>query len=114
MNGVRVLLRRSREEIIERVRLFAEKMRRVYGECIRGVYVIGSVARGQHGPRSDVDVVVVLDARDSIPYHVLKKEAVDIIDLPVDLLVIDERELELHRRRETRFYRELLGGEQVL
>ena len=33
----------------------------VYGPRLRGVYLYGSAARGDEGPESDVDVLLVLD-----------------------------------------------------
>jgi predicted nucleotidyltransferase len=43
------------------VRILALRLRRVYGERLRDVYLFGSRARGDHDPDSDVDVLIVLD-----------------------------------------------------
>ncbi len=42
------------------LRDFADTLRPVYGERLRGVYLFGSRARGDHTPESDADVAVVL------------------------------------------------------
>jgi predicted nucleotidyltransferase len=42
-------------------RRLAAAIRDVYGPRLRGVYLFGSRARGDHRPESDVDVVIVLD-----------------------------------------------------
>jgi antitoxin ChpS len=42
------------------LRDFVKTLRPVYGERLRGVYLFGSRARGDHTPESDADVAVVL------------------------------------------------------
>jgi antitoxin ChpS len=42
------------------LRDFAHTLRPVYGERLRGVYLFGSRARGDHTPESDADVAVIL------------------------------------------------------
>ncbi|MFQ5894773.1 MAG: nucleotidyltransferase domain-containing protein [Nitrospinota bacterium] len=37
-----------------------EGLRAIYGEDLAGVYLYGSCARGEEGPASDLDVVVIL------------------------------------------------------
>ena len=39
---------------------FAAAVRRHYGDRLRGIYLFGSRARGDHTPESDADVAVVL------------------------------------------------------
>jgi uncharacterized protein len=41
-------------------------LRDVYRERLRGVYLFGSRARGDHVPDSDVDVMIVLDQLGSL------------------------------------------------
>lgn len=40
---------------------FAEIARARYGRALRGVYLFGSRARGDHAPFSDVDLAIVVD-----------------------------------------------------
>jgi predicted nucleotidyltransferase len=42
------------------LRDFAAAVRRHYGDRLRGLYLFGSRARGDHTPESDADVAVVL------------------------------------------------------
>ncbi len=83
-------------------------LQRIQGICC--VIVIGSVAHGNHGPRSDVDIVVVLDRVDDRIYALLKKLAVDTIGLPIDLILITVEQLGQHMTAATRFYQELQKG----
>jgi predicted nucleotidyltransferase len=39
----------------------AEDLRAIYGDRLRGVLLFGSWARGDAGPESDIDLLVVLD-----------------------------------------------------
>ncbi len=43
------------------VRVLAHRLAEAYGERLRGVYLYGSRARGDHDRGSDVDVLIVLD-----------------------------------------------------
>ncbi len=40
-------------------------LRRIHGDHLRGVYLYGSRARGDHRPDSDVDILIVLDRLDA-------------------------------------------------
>jgi predicted nucleotidyltransferase len=46
------------------IREFARVVRALYGDRLKGLYLFGSRARGDHTRDSDADVVVVLDDRD--------------------------------------------------
>jgi uncharacterized protein len=64
-------------EVTLALRQFAVDVRRRYGARLRGLYLFGSRARGDHKPDSDVDVAVILDAADLD----LRKEKWVLVDL---------------------------------
>jgi predicted nucleotidyltransferase len=73
LGPIRELLRGTSSQILGNVpdptgrhvaRRFASAARAVYGQRLRGVYLYGSRARGDHRPDSDVDVLIVLDRID--------------------------------------------------
>jgi len=39
---------------------FVRTVQRVYGDRLKGIYLFGSRARGDHSPESDLDVAVIL------------------------------------------------------
>jgi predicted nucleotidyltransferase len=74
----------SADELGRKLRPFCEKYR------IRRLDVFGSAARGQAGPRSDVDLLVTLD--ESVPVSTgelleMAGEAEELIGLPVDFVL---------------------------
>jgi predicted nucleotidyltransferase len=80
--------------------------RRLYGERLLAAYLVGSRARGDHRPDSDVDVVFVLpddgwDLRaerrklSSVSYDLLVDDGVDVQTIPVR--VTEWSEPERHR-----------------
>lgn len=62
------------------------------------VILFGSQARGDAGPDSDVDLLVVMPVADEEKRERRSKirEALDDIEVPKDVFVISPRELELH------------------
>lgn len=48
------------ETVAKALQDFAAAVRRHYGDRLRGLYLFGSRARGDHTPESDADVAVVL------------------------------------------------------
>ena len=42
-----------------------QRLAQLYGDRLKGVYVFGSHARGEAGPGSDLDVLIVLDRVDA-------------------------------------------------
>lgn len=67
----------TEEEVVRALRRFAAAVHRRHGERLRGVYLFGSRARGDHKPDSDADVAVVLDA-DGLD---LRQEKWSLVDL---------------------------------
>jgi antitoxin ChpS len=65
------------------LRAFAAAVRRHYGDRLRGLYLFGSRARGDHTPESDADVAVVLADGD---WRVLSEKKV-LSRLGYDLVV---------------------------
>jgi predicted nucleotidyltransferase len=49
---------------LELLRALSQGLAELYGARLQGVYLFGSYARGEAGPESDVDVLVVLDRID--------------------------------------------------
>lgn len=59
---------------------------RLYGERIRGLYLFGSYARGDHEEGSDLDVLVVLDDFERAPAEVQRTN--DLVgDLSLEYLI---------------------------
>lgn len=74
----------STSELEERLRPFCEK------HHIRRLEVFGSVARGQAGPRSDVDLLVTLDETVPVSADALLEmagEAEELVGAPVDFVL---------------------------
>ncbi len=51
-------------DLVGRLKDLRIGLQRIYGPRLRGVYLFGSRARGEGGPGSDLDVLVVLDKVD--------------------------------------------------
>ncbi len=113
MSGLKVLSRRERGELIKRARAFADAIKRIYAGNIYAVVIIGSVARDLHGPRSDLDIVVIVEDPDSIDYGVLKRVSAETIPVPTDIIVISRSQYMEHKSLNTGFYREICSGIKV-
>ena len=63
------------------------------------VILFGSVARGEDGPDSDLDLLVVLDSAEQLQRRRLMRHIRSAIQtfVPIDLLVVDRQELERQR-----------------
>jgi len=48
----------TRQELIHRIK---ERLQALYGPRFRGLVLYGSVARGDHGPHSDLDLLCLLE-----------------------------------------------------
>jgi len=81
----------DRETVDRAVRAWAHAMAEAYSEIVRIGY-IGSYARGDWGPGSDVDLVILVETSAGA----LIRRAVDALDLPVpaDLFVYTVEEWE--------------------
>jgi predicted nucleotidyltransferase/uncharacterized protein (UPF0332 family) len=54
-------LPKSKEEILENVKKFSKEVLEKYGKYVKCIVMMGSVARDEFKPKSDVDVFVVID-----------------------------------------------------
>jgi predicted nucleotidyltransferase len=86
---------------------------RAHPELI-GVWLFGSRARGNPGPRADVDLLLV--AGDAAPRMMDRpldyRDLLDAIPAPVDLLVLTPAELA--RSRDQPFYRRVIAEAKML
>ncbi|HEX8165096.1 MAG TPA: nucleotidyltransferase domain-containing protein [Beijerinckiaceae bacterium] len=58
----RILRPPTEEEVQHALARFVTDVRRRYGSRLKGLYRVGSRARGDHHPHSDGDVAVILEA----------------------------------------------------
>jgi uncharacterized protein len=91
------LLRPPAEEEVRRaLQRFVAEVKRHYGDRLKGVYLTGSRARGDHHPHSDVDVAVILadgnwrswdesGVLSDLSYDQLIRDGVDIQGVPIPL-----------------------------
>jgi hypothetical protein len=77
---------------------------------VREVWLFGSLARGDATPRSDVDLLVVVDTDDRRPLDRIPDvlRGLEGLGRSVDVVVLTVAEWE--RRADTRFHREVTGG----
>ena len=61
MSAVDLLAPPDPATVANAVALFAAAIRKEYGNCIKGVYLFGSRARGDFDPYSDADIAIILD-----------------------------------------------------
>jgi hypothetical protein len=61
MNLAELLTPPSEREVDAALSRFAREVARHYGRRLKGIYLFGSRARGDHRPDSDADVAVVLE-----------------------------------------------------
>lgn len=82
------------------MKLFQRALKKLYGKKLRGVYVFGSVARGEGGPESDLDLLIVLSHIDdrwkerkkvsALAYELTFGKGIPIV---VSIIVASEQEL---------------------
>jgi predicted nucleotidyltransferase len=76
-----------RDSVLEILQINQDNLRR-YG--VRSSSLFGSVARGESGPRSDVDLLVDVDDDVSLfGLSRLKRHLEDLLGMPVDLVTTD-------------------------
>ncbi|HEX8663756.1 MAG TPA: nucleotidyltransferase domain-containing protein [Beijerinckiaceae bacterium] len=86
MRTLEEILRPPTEEEVQRaLARFVADVRRHYGKRLKGLYLFGSRARGDHHPHSDVDVAVILEDGDWRSWD----ESGTLSDLSYDLLIQD-------------------------
>lgn len=81
---------------------------------VLGVWLFGSRARGDHGARSDVDLLLVVSSARPRPMDRLLdyKDLIERIPAPVDLLVLTPSEVDA--TRDQPFYRRLWREARLL
>ncbi len=89
------------DEYYRRISKFAKELKK---RGAKEVYLFGSFARGEVTEASDIDLLVIwnLDKR----FHERAIEVMKLTDLPVQPIVLTEKEFEKMRNR--RFYKEVL------
>jgi predicted nucleotidyltransferase len=102
MKTLEEILRPPTEAEVQRaLKRFVEDAKRHYGARLKGLYLAGSRARGDHHPHSDVDVAVILEDGDwrswdesgvlsDLSYDLLIRDGVDIQGVPIPLSHWDE------------------------
>lgn len=76
-----------RDSVLEILQINQDNLKS-YG--VRSISLFGSVARGDSGPRSDVDLLVDLDEDVSLfGLSRLKRHLEDLLGMPVDLVTTD-------------------------
>lgn len=84
MTALEDLLRPPTDDEVEAaLARFAADVRAAYGERLKGLYLFGSRARGDHRPDSDADVAVVLADGDWQPWP----EKMHLVEIGHDALV---------------------------
>ncbi|MGQ9554582.1 MAG: nucleotidyltransferase domain-containing protein [Anaerolineae bacterium] len=77
--------------------LSAEIVRRVRAVCEpERIIIFGSYARGEVSPDSDLDVMVVRETEAPLEDSVSTRRALRGLGLPIDVIVVSPRDLELY------------------
>ena len=83
MSGPALLAPADDVAVDRAVREFARKVRGAYGDRVKGIFLFGSRARGDHTPESDVDVAVVLADGDWRVFD----EKMRLADIEYDIII---------------------------
>jgi predicted nucleotidyltransferase len=70
----------QREELHTILADLRQRLQRIYGDRLVAVLLFGSQARGDAGPESDIDVLVVLEG-EVHPYTEIKRTVADVTDV---------------------------------
>ncbi len=83
------------------------------GDGIQAAFVYGSMASGEAGPESDVDLLVVGDA-DEMEVHRAVGEAEKALARTVNYTLLSEAECRRRRREKGGFLARVLAGQKIL
>ncbi len=104
-----VLVWPSLERVLDAARAYAALVLDRNPRVLR-VGLIGSYARGEHGPGSDADLLVELESSDQPAHRRSLSLPAPQLPVPVDLLVLTRDEVEELGRGSARWQREVLGS----
>lgn len=88
----------------------ASTLRRQFGEKIVSFYVFGSRARGDHGPRSDFDVLIIVKGKKPEIEHDIMATLVDEetkAGMILTPLIKDQESFDLERAHNSPFYQSI-------
>jgi uncharacterized protein len=105
-SGSRVLRWPDAEQVHTAISVWADALHATEPR-LQGVGYIGSYARGDWGPGSDVDIVVVLEDDPAPPAERLRRFDTAAIPVPADLRVCTAAEFRALQHAPTRFGRVL-------
>jgi predicted nucleotidyltransferase len=86
--------------------LFSERARKLIGDNLVEVKVFGSKVRGESGPESDIDIVLIVKKRDLSTTEQISEITADInvaFDVVISPVIYSEHEYERNRYFDTLF-----------
>lgn len=105
----RIDLKQSKK-ISEDIKEFAKELKKKFS--IKEIYLYGSFAKGEIHEGSDIDLVIVGDFKEKLPYRIGK--ILELTELPVEPLVYTEEEFQKMVDDENPFIREVLKTGKIL